>query len=1059
MRLLKAAAAAIILVGLVVVPPWALMRFIGNPWPAEGLSWSAPLTDGAIIGLLAVVVWVLWAQLMVCVLVEATAVVTADRVQLPAPFTLGVQQQLARRLLTAIVVATVSTPVALVAADVAAHGDTGPDEPARRATGAASTDARSNPWAAAGTHTSAGSQTARAERLGGDRRPDAPAGRVTVMRLDSLWSIAERVLGEGDRWPEIADLNEGRVMNDGTRFAAADHIRPGWELLVPGAPAGRAAAEVLPEVVVEKGDTLSQIALEELGDANAYPRLVESTADVVQPGGARLTDPDLILPGWTIPIPGQRPAVDDHERAPETQQRSRARREPAHGTTEPTPFSPAESLPDPRTVDEPPSTGTTAAQAAGEEQDDDGFSLLRALLASGLCLSAGALALVAGNRRRQFRQRRPGCTIASTPAELVGVEQAVVEHGRQAQDDVEFLDRALRHAAAWCRANRAALPQLGAAVLGQQELTLLFAEPAAGVPVGWNATEDARAWTLSRLTFLEDELLTQPAPYPALVTIGQDEGDRTWLLDLELLGVVGMAGPAEQVADLTRFLVAELAVNGWAEGTEVLLAGGFGAELVPLNPARLRQVDRETAMTRAAALTSDATASEHNLGADLLTRRRNDHLLDSTGPVVVVVPGRADADLVEVLQRRDRSRVVVIHGDDSSPALELRDDGRAFLPRWGISVQALTLPQAEADAMAALVASTRNTADEPMPVTAEETGPLGGYAKADGSLRDELTEPRRTDEHDASSVLPAPDVVYLATAATTPENLAALGPSVPESTRAELAAIDPTLDQDLADWFDSTSIRPKVHLLGPVDVTAVAGTREGISNLAGTIELIVYLACCERGVTGERAAEACGWKTVKTVQNRAIDARRLLGTRPDGSDWLPDAGKTESARRGVPTYELDKGPGGVLVDADLLVRLKFRAHKRGDDSLEDLVTALSLVQGEPFDDLRRGGYGWLFEGQRHDQILVAAIHDTAHVLATRAVAEGRTDLVRQACEAARRANPHSDVAWLDLAAAAEADSGRAAADELVRSRILDRVDEDLPPRTEAVIDRRGWLTG
>ena len=72
-------------------------------------------------------------------------------------------------------------------------------------------------------------------------------------------------------------------------------------------------------------------------------------------------------------------------------------------------------------------------------------------------------------------------------------------------------------------------------------------------------------------------------------------------------------------------------------------------------------------------------------------------------------------------------------------------------------------------------------------------------------------------------------------------------------------------------------------------------------------------------MTGERAAAACGWKTQKTVQNRATNARFLLGTRPDGSDWLPDASMSAGARRGTsPTYELVRGVGGVLNSADLL---------------------------------------------------------------------------------------------------------------------------------------------
>ena len=232
--------------------------------------------------------------------------------------------------------------------------------------------------------------------------------------------------------------------------------------------------------------------------------------------------------------------------------------------------------------------------------------------------------------------------------------------------------------------------------------------------------------------------------------------------------------------------------------------------------------------------------------------------------------------------------------------MELAGDGMAFLPMWGISVKAFTLPTAEAEAMAALVASTRNLEDEPVPATQSDEGPLGKYARADGSLREEYTEPRRTEGNDPSSMLPDADEVYLATAATTTEDLAAAAPSVPEEVRAEIAALDPTLDQDVADWFDESSPRPKVHLLGPVSVTALnGGDPAAIDNAGGTVSFIAYLAVQDQGVTGERAAVACGWKTQKTVQNRATNARFLLGTRPDGSDWLPDASMSAGARRGT----------------------------------------------------------------------------------------------------------------------------------------------------------------
>ena len=263
-------------------------------------------------------------------------------------------------------------------------------------------------------------------------------------------------------------------------------------------------------------------------------------------------------------------------------------------------------------------------------------------------------------------------------------------------------------------------------MLGDEDLTLLFTQPATGpVPEGWTATDDSRAWMLPRWTILEEDLETQPAPYPALVSIGTDDGDRTWLLDLETLGMCGIGGEPQHVADLARFMVAELAVNPWSEGSEVLLADRFGAETIGLNPARLRQVQRADALARAAVLAGEMSEVEQNLDADVLTRRRDGLLLDTTHPVVVVVASRPEGAFATDIRNRDRSRVVVVHGDQESPAVELSGDGMAFLPMWGIRVKAFTLPTHEAGAMAALLASTRNFDDEPVPQTPVRPGTSG----------------------------------------------------------------------------------------------------------------------------------------------------------------------------------------------------------------------------------------------------------------------------------------------------------------------------------------------
>ena len=223
MRLLRALLAAGALTGIVVGPPWALVRYVGNPWPAEGVSLAAPLTDGAIIGLLALVVWVLWIQLVVCIVAETFAALTDDRIRFAVPFALGIQQHLARRLVTAVVVATVATPVALAAYASSARSE--PPTPTM-----VDHTAPAAPAHAGRHHSGHPAATAESNAPGEDR---GPTTTVTVMRLDSLWSIAERHLDDGNRWPEIAALNEGRRMNDGRRFAATSSIQPGWELLVP----------------------------------------------------------------------------------------------------------------------------------------------------------------------------------------------------------------------------------------------------------------------------------------------------------------------------------------------------------------------------------------------------------------------------------------------------------------------------------------------------------------------------------------------------------------------------------------------------------------------------------------------------------------------------------------------------------------------------------------------------------------------------------------------------------------------------------------------------------
>ncbi|MEU0186730.1 LysM peptidoglycan-binding domain-containing protein [Streptomyces sp. NPDC006207] len=167
-----------------------------------------------------------------------------------------------------------------------------------------------------------------------------------VRPAESLWSIAEDRLGNGYRWEEIAALNDGRTMTGGTVFRAEDPIRPGWVLLLPDdaaptgprAQGGRGSAleETGPEgYTVRPGDTLSQIAEDELGDADRYPAIFRLNRGEAQPGGRHFTDPDLIYPGQHLDLPGSDASATAASPQQDNREHSRDRTPPSGNTDVP----------------------------------------------------------------------------------------------------------------------------------------------------------------------------------------------------------------------------------------------------------------------------------------------------------------------------------------------------------------------------------------------------------------------------------------------------------------------------------------------------------------------------------------------------------------------------------------------------------------------------------------------------------------------------------------------------------------------------------------------------
>ncbi len=233
-------------------------------------------------------------------------------------------------------------------------------------------------------------------------------------------------------------------------------------------------------------------------------------------------------------------------------------------------------------------------------------------------------------------------------------------------------------------------------------------------------------------------------------------------------------------------------------------------------------------------------------------------------------------------------------------------------------------------------------------------------------------------------------------------------------------------------------------------------SQEGANRRAFYVELLAYLTLHPRGVTADEIAEAFGLR----VERARIDLSTLrswLGNNPQsGEPYLPNARQTHTT--GVPaTYRVD----GVLSDLDLFRRLRRRGQSRGGAGMGDLVTALGLVSGEPFTELRDAGWGWLLDGDRIDHVMTAAIVDTAHVVTTHALANDDLDLAAFSARTSYTAAPYDEVARLDLIAVDHALDNHAAADVALLDGVVNRSDDDLgpidlPPRTAEIIRQRRW---
>jgi len=912
----------------------------------------------------------------------------------------------------------------------------------------------------------------------------------TVQRRDSLWSIAQTQLGDPLRWPELAHLNPG-VVGPAPDFL----IQSGSNLTLAPAADHFSGATSEQVVTVKAGDTLSQIAADH--SADDWPAIWSANQNRLEPHGQVLTDPDHIEPGWTIALPGTSPmrapaATNPVPSLRPTPGPAPQELKPPHLTVlpggakvEPLEREPSrgvspQAVPAPR----PPAESPASQRTDRSVQTVQGVgSKVGGFAAGGALLAGGVLGALMVQRRRQFRGRRPGRTIWSTPPALIEVEKTVVSHGRPGLAKAGFLDAALRSLCAATAADpEGRLPDVIAVRHGGDQLNLRLAAPHPGqAPAPWTVDESGLWWSVSTMQELpvsQANADSYLAPLPTLAAVGSDEKGNCWLLDLERAGAIALTGDPKRCLDLARFLAAELSVNTWSDHVSVTTVG-FGRELAGLNPARLHHnSDLDDA---AAALTVDALEAvdaSTRAGIDVRTGRLRDVSADTFMPQVLLVAphlGGDSAKLADLLElvaiQRDRAAIAVILAGDCALSeqagwsMELTKAGRLIVPELGLELTANQLPSHEGLGIAQMLSQAELAADEPMPAAAGDQ-PWQAYCDAAGSLLPQHTLPRSAagqppqpiGQEAVTSLLPLADQTYQDAAATTADDLATLAPQVPSTLRPAVEAADPTLDADVAAWLDPDTDQPRLTLLGPVQLRAHGDLEK--NRVGFYTEIVAYLATRENGATLAQFETAFNLAPARARSDIRI-ARNWLGVNPrTRRKHLPDALKSKSGQaRGIGVYELED----VLVDANLFRRLRVRGEARGADGIPDLIVALSLVSGPPFDQLRSDGYEWLTEGARVDHHLVCGIADVAHLVTTHALAVGDIKRARAAAEIAQLAAPYEEIPRLDLVAVREAEGHLDEAEDYLRDQVCNRSDdngapEDLSERTQAILRHREWLS-
>ena len=613
-------------------------------------------------------------------------------------------------------------------------------------------------------------------------QPIAGTGTVTIKPGDTLSEIALENYGDMEAYHYIAGAASRTTQPDGTTIQDADLIQPGWEFTMPGTPtasttpatngnagssdalapsagsssasgtsssagastqapsaaASASAAPVASSAPAATSAASSAISADEaaasVGSSSAHgaPKGQHTTAASAAPTSA----PAATSAASSAAVAGTStaPAATGASEAPSAAAAQNPAQAPApaaqQGATSAIPGGTIATESAEKTgtteqaaeTDKSSSVQTHDVQTAGSTQDatvaaaEDEENNYTLPLTGGALLAAGLLSVFAARRWHQRRRRQPGQTIqlsSEAAATLTTLE------AEAAVAPLAEIDYGLRLLAQHCRDTETDVPVLKYLAISATEANLYFEQDITNLPAPFQSTMDANLWNLPFGSLDTSEPLDISAPYPALITLGDDTQGAALMLNLEYVGTLQLHDPFQgtgQVNTINQIIgsiAAELLLNPWAEGLHLSLLGLDDAFLNALSADRITTYTADQSEECLAALTAEAQdlqnflesedySSVHEarmagaesfpahivIVSDTIDEMDRSDLLDlvRTMPNVAIAVISHEEDAVEELDANSRTHRLTVtrapHGDISDTMLELQPVRMPLIPRY-----------------------------------------------------------------------------------------------------------------------------------------------------------------------------------------------------------------------------------------------------------------------------------------------------------------------------------------------------------------------------------------